>query len=259
MPKTSIDYSRTIIYKIFCKDPLIEDVYIGHTTNFIKRKNEHKRCCKNGTKLKIYSVMRDYGGWENWDMVEIAQYNCKNATEARIKEQQHYELCKKTLNSIPPYTKLHKYYCFMCCKQFLNSVNYEMHLSNDMCENDFIKQSPDADTPLDLAENENVIDKKKYICECCNYSTSKMSDYKKHLITDKHQNKFNKIETSTFECVCGKICNNRTTLWRHKKTCDVENKDDIIMMLIKQNSQLIKQNNEIIEILKNNSPIMNKN
>ena len=42
MPKENIDYSNTIIYKIRCKDINVSDIYIGHTTNFVKRKNQHK-------------------------------------------------------------------------------------------------------------------------------------------------------------------------------------------------------------------------
>jgi hypothetical protein len=55
-------------------------------------KNTQKKFSEN--KLKIYAIIRANGGWENWDMIEIAKYNCKNATEARIKEQEHYELSK---------------------------------------------------------------------------------------------------------------------------------------------------------------------
>ena len=47
MPKVEIDYSKTIIYKLCCKDINITDIYVGHTTNFIKRKNEHKSDCNN--------------------------------------------------------------------------------------------------------------------------------------------------------------------------------------------------------------------
>jgi hypothetical protein len=41
--------------------------------------------------LKIYKIIRENGGWDNWNMVEIAKYNCNDSTEARIKEQLHYE------------------------------------------------------------------------------------------------------------------------------------------------------------------------
>jgi len=42
MPRTPIDYSKSIIYKICCNDINIIDIYIGSTTNFITRKAEHK-------------------------------------------------------------------------------------------------------------------------------------------------------------------------------------------------------------------------
>ena len=47
MPKTDIDYSNTIIYKITCKNVLVNDVYVGHTTNFVQRKYAHKQGCIN--------------------------------------------------------------------------------------------------------------------------------------------------------------------------------------------------------------------
>ena len=59
MPKNNIDYSNTIIYKIFCKNKLITDMYVGHTTNFIKRKYHHKLACiKNKNNTKIYKIIR---------------------------------------------------------------------------------------------------------------------------------------------------------------------------------------------------------
>ena len=58
MPKNEIDYSNTIIYKIVCKDEKISDLYVGHTTNFVKRKCLHKNSCNNlNNKLKIYQKM----------------------------------------------------------------------------------------------------------------------------------------------------------------------------------------------------------
>ena len=96
------DYSNTIIYKITCKDPSIQDVYVGHTTNFIKRKYQHKVLSNSSNKFKIYDTIRNNGGWDNWSMIEIGKYNCKDVTEARIREQEHYDLLKPNLNSIKP-------------------------------------------------------------------------------------------------------------------------------------------------------------
>lgn len=101
MPKNAIDYSKTIIYKICCKDESIKDVYVGHTTNFQKRKYNHKMCShKKCDKVKLYKTINDNGGWDNWDMVEVAVYNCGDATEARIKEQYHKKELNATLNTI---------------------------------------------------------------------------------------------------------------------------------------------------------------
>ena len=47
MPKKEIDYQNTIIYKIVCNDLNVKDVYVGHTTDFTKRKSHHKSSCNN--------------------------------------------------------------------------------------------------------------------------------------------------------------------------------------------------------------------
>ena len=53
--ENELDYSNTIIYKIYCNDKNINDVYVGHTTNFTKRKHQHKLCSSNlNNTLKIY-------------------------------------------------------------------------------------------------------------------------------------------------------------------------------------------------------------
>ena len=96
MPKVVIDYSNTIIYKIMCKDPLICDIYVGHTTNFSQKKYAHKNACNNinssSYNLKIYKTIRDHGNWSNWDMSIITTYNCKNILEAKEKEREHFLL-----------------------------------------------------------------------------------------------------------------------------------------------------------------------
>ena len=35
MPKSQIEFSHTIIYKICCKDTNVNDIYVGNTTNFV--------------------------------------------------------------------------------------------------------------------------------------------------------------------------------------------------------------------------------
>jgi GIY-YIG catalytic domain. len=106
MPKIDIDYSNTIIYKIYCKDPLIKDVYVGQTVNFVQRKIAHKLTCNNinsqGYNLKLYKTIRQHGNWSNWNMNIVNFYNCKNSFEARQKEQEHFISLGATLNTIEP-------------------------------------------------------------------------------------------------------------------------------------------------------------
>lgn len=106
MPKTPIDYSKTIIYKICCKDPTITDVYVGHTTDLIKRRHAHKCSCCNpdnkGCNLYIYQFIRDNGGWDNWDVIMIEECNLNNHNEALKKERWWLDELKATLNKYIP-------------------------------------------------------------------------------------------------------------------------------------------------------------
>ena len=106
MPLKPIDYSNTTFYRIVCNDLNIKDCYIGHTTNFIKRKQYHKVCCNNQlskkTNAKIYQFIRENGGWENWSMIMIEQISCENFNEACKLERKFLEEFNGTLNMIIP-------------------------------------------------------------------------------------------------------------------------------------------------------------
>jgi len=106
MPKKNIDYSKTIIYKIVCEDLAVKDVYIGSTTNYTKRKWNHKCYCNSKSyKYKdrlIYKVINDNGGWENWEMIEIEKYPCVDGNESTKRERHYYELLNATMNKCIP-------------------------------------------------------------------------------------------------------------------------------------------------------------
>lgn len=107
MPKIPADYSQTIIYKFCCKDTNIKDVYIGHTTNFIQRKSQHKSGCYNEDgeqyNKSLYKCIRDNGGWDNWSMIQIEQVKCNDKREAEAIEHKWVELLSPTLNINKPY------------------------------------------------------------------------------------------------------------------------------------------------------------
>ena len=109
MPKLPIDHSNSIIYKLVKNDDYDNaNIYIGSTTDFIRRKNKHKSCCNCETSKvynqKKYQYIRDNGGWEEWNMIEVEKFPCNDKREAEAREE--YWRChfNAQLNTIRAYT-----------------------------------------------------------------------------------------------------------------------------------------------------------
>jgi hypothetical protein len=106
MPRNEIDYSKTIIYKIVCNDLSVTDCYVGSTTDFKTRKAMHKSDCNNekGPKYdyKVYKMIRENKGWENWTMLQIELYPCNNSNDAHARERYWYENMNAKLNTKIP-------------------------------------------------------------------------------------------------------------------------------------------------------------
>ena len=88
MPRKQIDYSKTHFYKIVCKDTNIKDCYVGHTTDFTRRKSQHKHLCyaenDKGYNIYVYEFIRENGGWDNWNMVEIEKDVAKTVWKQKV-------------------------------------------------------------------------------------------------------------------------------------------------------------------------------
>ena len=101
-----VDYSKTLIYKIQNKE-LDELLYVGHTTHFLNRKVQHKRNCYNPNaksyNLKLYTTIRDNGGWDAFNMVVIKEFPCKNKQEALTEEDRVMRQTKSSLNMYRAY------------------------------------------------------------------------------------------------------------------------------------------------------------
>ena len=109
----------------------------------------------------------------------------------------------------------------------------------------------------------------KYSCELCHYYTTYSKDYNKHLLTKKHISVSKEIDGNNEEVEkvltcqnCEKKFKTNAGLWKHKKKCSgkqqssTENKEkdepsdkELIMMLIKENSELRKEQADIKEII----------
>ena len=250
--KQKLDYSNTVIYKITCKDPAITDLYVGHTTNFVQRKNAHMNSCKSpktaNHKCKLYETIRSNGGWANWRMDIIAFFECDDLLGAKKKEQEYYVSLKATLNSIEPSPlpkekrtivknkknkqphivvtneDKHKIYrCDTCNISYKCSKLLDSHLKT----NKHIKRLV-CDIPNNC----------KYVCTLCNYSTSRNSQYNRHILTPKHilrinDNKNGKIDDNgnaiytnqpeeKYVCLCGNGYKYCSGLSRHKHICKIK-------------------------------------
>ena len=92
-----------MIYKIVSVDLDIKDIYVGHTTDFKRRKSEHKRTCTNATKNQmLYQFIRHHGGWNCFNMILIEERACANRYEAEKLERHYIESLNATLNQLMP-------------------------------------------------------------------------------------------------------------------------------------------------------------
>jgi hypothetical protein len=238
MPKIEIDYSNTIFYKIYCRDPSINDLYIGHTTNFVQRKHAHKQSCLNtknsNYNCKLYDVIRRNKGWDNWNMEIIAFHECDNLMSAKKYEQKYFEEYKATLNSIEPMPKLKPkiskvvvekktpniLYCHVCNIHLSSVKAQEIHNKTTK----HLKKLSCQQHPTTNNTSKNI---KLFNCKECDFICCKKGDYNRHILTSKHKlatsiNNNNNIyiEKTSYICKnCNKEYQDRSGLWRHKKSC----------------------------------------
>jgi hypothetical protein len=62
---------------------------------------------------------------------------------------------------------------------------------------------------------------RKYNCDICDFSSSHLGDWNKHLITPKHQKRQFAVG-HPHKCACGKYFTRKDSLHRHKKICNYE-------------------------------------
>ena len=132
MPKNPINYDNTFFYRIICKDIAITDCYVGHTTNIIRRRSQHKHSCNTATNenynSKKYQYIRENGGWDAWELIEIERMAVKDAEEAKKRERYWLDFYKATLNcNIPSRTQCEYY---NDNKNNINEKNKQYQINN---------------------------------------------------------------------------------------------------------------------------------
>jgi len=185
MPKTPIDFSKTIIYKI-CKD---DDFYVGSTTDYASRKSKHKHTCNNEKhkdyKTKLYQTIREKCGWDTWEMTPLEEYvECKSKTQARIREEEWRVKLNANLNmnkafgaeTIQEYRK----------QNYRENIDKYLNYAKEYRQEH--KEEINAKIAKHYHKNSEKINAKKAVkFECGCGSICRISDKARHEQSQKHQ------------------------------------------------------------------------
>jgi hypothetical protein len=105
-----------------------------------------------------------------------------------------------------------------------------------------------------------------YSCEKCDFNTSSKNDFNRHNKTIKHLSNgsqclaIEKTQKTHYECACGKLYQDNSGLWRHKKKCNYNlDTNDTNSNNSNNSNNIINDNtlltNLVIEVVKNNSDL----
>jgi hypothetical protein len=150
-------------------------------------------------------------------MEALTFFNCKDFIAAKTKEQEYFVALKATLNSVEPLGNK-KIKEEGDGKEKKKKVKENIVIENKIKD---IKDKEATDTQL------------KHCCKLCKYTTSRLSQYERHLKTTKHKKRKikpylnNVIEEATpknsnikYICNhCAKEYKDRSGLWKHNKVC----------------------------------------
>ena len=128
-----VNYSKGLIYKLCCNDPTVTDIYVGSTTNFSRRKAEHKYSCNSedakGYNTLVYKFIRENGSWVNWSMVLVREYETTSKQKLKRKERKYIyklgatliKLCRQEQKKKDMITTVTRYYKKI--ESFTNKTN----------------------------------------------------------------------------------------------------------------------------------------
>ena len=105
-------FKEYTIYKIECKDPEVKHIYVGSTEDYESRVNRHKRASEDlrygEFGVKTYKKIREYGGFDNWNIEILEKVVCRKADARKLEEEYRVKL-KADLNSYKSYTDEKEY------------------------------------------------------------------------------------------------------------------------------------------------------
>jgi len=158
-----INYSNTIMYKLVPNDLNLDLIYIGSTTNFRQRKGLHKFRCNNinnkNYNSKLYSMIRENGGWSEWSMIEIEKYPCSDSNETRKRERELMEHYNANLNTNKAYVSKEEMKAFQKMYQPIYQPIYRANHKNETREYNAIYRATNREI-LNVKQREKYQQKK---------------------------------------------------------------------------------------------------
>ena len=122
-------------------------------------------------------------------------------------------------------------------------------------------------------KNMNSNKKNEYICKKCDYKCSKKFLFQQHLKTKMHINHFKNVQKDKsitneeipikkYDCICGKKYKYKSGLYNHKKKCkninnEIKQLKYVFLELLKKSNEHDEIQNELMNIITNNSTIIN--
>ena len=96
---------KGVVYKLYCKDLAIKEIYVGSSMNINQRIDCHKNVCNNSHSIdynmKVYKFIRANGGWFNWayDILEECEVKDKEDLVLNYERKYQLELVRKLYTS----------------------------------------------------------------------------------------------------------------------------------------------------------------
>jgi hypothetical protein len=193
------DYSKGIVYKLCCLDTSVLEVYVGSTICFNKRKAAHKcHCTTPGHRhshIRVYQFIRENGGWDNWQMVQIEAYAATSKRDLESRERDCMERFSVTLNTILPARR----------EETVAEARKARYQAN--------KAYVSEQHKVYYQENRAAISEQQKVYYQENRAA--ISEYRKNWYQEKKKKK--KMPCEKVTCDCGSIFN-RSSVTRHNKT-----------------------------------------
>lgn len=193
-----IDYSKTVIYKIKCKQSEIKPVFFGHTTSIYKCKYDIRNNCIKGKTGEMYDTIRANGGFDNWTITIMERYReCMTKPDAILRVEKFYKeendkksppTSRQPTKKLPPNyhqkppiltktpaAKIHNFFCTNCGNKFTRNDSLMRH-KKSRCKHTTPQNPPQTVVDIlkqKLVEKEQEIDnlKKQMTLSSCQTNT----------------------------------------------------------------------------------------